>query len=356
MLHIFLNLLKCTGILLAVLLILVLFLVLSVVFAPVRYQGGIVKTEETAQGYVKAVWLLHLVSVTAGYDWQKAEKKWMVIRIFGVRLETCRNIIKRLLGRKKRHRKRREDNRSRKKKNSAARKNEGQQIRSEIKKQPTNCDGRAGQAENTAQGQPDYSVDAYMDAESPTAENNAQGQPERKFLHKWKKIGTIIKVVPQKLHNLAQKTSGLINKTFSFIKKLIETPGKLYEKSVEVADKFQTFRQMAEEYEVKAVFGALLTEAKVLISHYGPRRAKGCIRFGTGDPALTGELTGVLYGLLPARAGQVLIQPEFTETVFEADLMVSGHIRVCHLLRTGWHLLRNRKLKRLIAKWKETSA
>lgn len=333
MLHIFLNLLKCTGILLAVLLILVLFLVLSVVFAPVRYQGGIVKTEETAQGYVKAVWLLHLVSVTAGYDWQKAEKKWMVIRIFGVRLETCRNIIKRLLGRKKRHRKRREDNRSRKKKNSAARKNEGQQIRSEIKKQPTNCDGRAGQAENTA-----------------------QGQPERKFLHKWKKIGTIIKVVPQKLHNLAQKTSGLINKTFSFIKKLIETPGKLYEKSVEVADKFQTFRQMAEEYEVKAVFGALLTEAKVLISHYGPRRAKGCIRFGTGDPALTGELTGVLYGLLPARAGQILIQPEFTETVFEADLMVSGHIRVCHLLRTGWHLLRNRKLKRLIAKWKETSA
>ena len=84
-----------------------------------------------------------------------------------------------------------------------------------------------------------------------------------------------------------------------------------------------------------------------LLRHYRPREISGRLHFGTGDPAVTGQLTGLIYLLLPARA-QLSVEPEFTEAVFEADLEFSGHIRAVHAARTAYHLFRNKRLKRLI--------
>lgn len=85
-----------------------------------------------------------------------------------------------------------------------------------------------------------------------------------------------------------------------------------------------------------------------LLRHYAPRRITGHLRFGTGDPSSTGKLTGLLYMLLPVRANRFLIQPEFTEAVFETEFAASGRIRACHFAGMAWKLFRDKRLRRVI--------
>ncbi|MCD8023496.1 MAG: DUF2953 domain-containing protein [Lachnospiraceae bacterium] len=85
-----------------------------------------------------------------------------------------------------------------------------------------------------------------------------------------------------------------------------------------------------------------------MLHHYRVRDGSGYIRFGTNDPALTGEMTGVLYLVFPASCGDISIEPQFTQAMFETELKIRGHIRTVHMVRTAWWAFRNKKLRRLI--------
>lgn len=123
---------------------------------------------------------------------------------------------------------------------------------------------------------------------------------------------------------------------------------KLIEKIRHILHQPAIFLQFWEKYEVGEVLDAVKSELFTLLGHYRPRHLSGYLKFGTGDPAQTGELTGVLYLLLPTQEYEIL--PDFEETQFETETEFSGHIRSIHLLVTAYHLLRNKKLKRLIRK------
>ena len=118
------------------------------------------------------------------------------------------------------------------------------------------------------------------------------------------------------------------------IGELLRKPGELLE--------------FAEKYEAAEVLKNVTSQIKYVIHHYGPRSISGYLHFGTGDPASAGQLTGVLYLILPARADRFEVRPEFNEPVLETEMICSGHIRMCHLLRAGWQLFFDKKLRRLI--------
>ena len=56
--------------------------------------------------------------------------------------------------------------------------------------------------------------------------------------------------------------------------------------------------------------------------------------------------------ILPARADEFELQPEFTEMVLETDITMKGRIRVCHILWTAAVLWRDRQLRTLIRRVK----
>lgn len=129
----------------------------------------------------------------------------------------------------------------------------------------------------------------------------------------------------------------------------------LGERAAELAEKIRTLArkpgellEMAEKYEAKAIFGDLWGNLLLLLRHYRPRRISGYLRFGTGDPASTGQLTGLVYLLLPSCADSFTVTPEFYDAAFETELTCSGHIRALHVLRVGWRAIRDKKLRRLI--------
>lgn len=106
--------------------------------------------------------------------------------------------------------------------------------------------------------------------------------------------------------------------------------------------------QLARKYEVKENLQIVYGYLRFLWKHFRPRSISGYLHFGTGDPALTGQLTGIIYMLLPARADGFEIMPEFDGAVFGTRIVCTGHIRSIHLIRVLIRGFRDEHLRRLI--------
>lgn len=63
-----------------------------------------------------------------------------------------------------------------------------------------------------------------------------------------------------------------------------------------------------------------------------PKKIKGYLHFGTGDPCSTGEILGVLSFLYVAGRGELRIVPEFDEACLEGEIEIRGRITVFTLL------------------------
>lgn len=80
MLQIFLTILKLIGMTLGILLLAVLFLLILLLFVPVRYDVQVQKEGKT-KIHGKVHWLFHIVSYGAEYEEDELKQ---VLRIFGV--------------------------------------------------------------------------------------------------------------------------------------------------------------------------------------------------------------------------------------------------------------------------------
>lgn len=135
-------------------------------------------------------------------------------------------------------------------------------------------------------------------------------------------------------------------------KRLKKTAENLYQKlqrAADIPERIGLLLDFVEDYRIKELLSEVSTELSGLWKHYRPRCMKGYLRFGTGDPAQTGELTGILYLLLPA-SSDLQVEPDFSEAMLQTELELSGHIRICHLALLAWRMFRNRDLRRLLAR------
>ncbi len=107
-------------------------------------------------------------------------------------------------------------------------------------------------------------------------------------------------------------------------------------------------REISDERNQSAV-RKLFEELLYLLSKIKPKYCKADISFATGDPALTGEVTGALSLIPLFYQKRVHVYPDFTSDEFyiRGDLMVKGHMALFHILRSGIHILRDKNIKRL---------
>lgn len=335
MLHIILGILKLIGLLFGILLLLILLIAVIFLLVPVRYQIMLEKTETVMKGQIRLTWLLHLISARLSYD-VRVQERQIEICILGISLEKFKAIQSRR--REKKLQKQRAKLQTELKTEQPQKKNISlEKVDTEEKKllQEVRLEDRAR-------------------SESKTAPETGSIAAERTVIHTfWTKLTGIyerIKTIPTKLTALIDRILQLAGSAVKLIEGIAAGTVNLYEKLSAVPEKIDAVQQTLEEYEVKAAAGDLKHELNYIWKHYGLRRAEGYLHFGTGDPALTGQLTGVLYMLLPAKAGKVAVQPEFSEQILEMELTAKGHVRSCHIIPVGWHLLRNKRLVRLFKK------
>ena len=287
-----LLILKIIGIVLLAVLGLVLLIVLSVLLAPVRYRirGSL---DPGISVSVRLRWLFPLVSVLLRYEEQELTQK---LRVLGIPVS---------MGRKEPKEERRK---------RASRKPE--EERPERAAQETEKERQ----QEASQRSEEERQEAAPQAEPPGQEESAKKARSR----------------PGRAGGVLQKGKALLCMIKEKVAKLKEIVHRIFQ---EIRDETN-----------QNVLRLLLREGKSLLGHYLPRKLAADVRFGMADPAVTGQLLGVL-SLFPIflRPG-VLIVPDFmAEKIYvTGSFEMSGHVRAVHVLAAAFHLWREQDVKKLI--------
>ena len=362
MLHIILGILKVIGIILLAVVGLFVLCLLILLFVPVRYRISGRKEEQVLEGHVQVTWLLHAVGLTADYS----EKQLVInLKLFGF-------VLKRIGGEDTEKKQRKKISRSSRKKKDPGKKAAEEDFKEEEKAFPAEeevfraevfsremIDKIQKESDKSPEVSPD--VVGESEPEQPVLEEkNADerfGESGRTLREKieipikkamgvfqtifriFVKIFEFILYLPERLLDLTQKISDIFDAGENAMEKLEKTRCELQKK----AEPFLTDNSRAL---YRRIFGYL----KYFWKCYGPRKIQGWMRYGTGAPDITGQLTGLLYMFLPASADRFELLPDFTETVFETDISLKGHIRACHMIKVAFLLWRDKQLRGLIRK------
>jgi len=312
MLHIILAILKIVGILLAVLLLLVLLVVCSVLFVPLRYRVSAAKDAEGIRAQGRVSWLLRAVSATVEYrDGRPALK----VRVLFLK----KNI---LTGEE-------QPSKEKKKKKKNSLKKKAPQKEEKLPAPGLQAEDRLQSKEISEESMesPAEKSPKEPDFEKSSGENSEKekGKPAKLFdsvKRFWKKLTEI----PQKLRQLAESGKAAFEKISDWVSFLFSDT-------------------------VKAVIHHFKEHLLYLWRHLKPDRIQGELWYGFDDPSLTGQLTGLFYMLLPVGRYEIRLQPDFENTLYEGELHIKGHIRICHLARVGWKVFRDKEFRKILKKF-----
>lgn len=296
MISILLIILKIIGITLLVILGLFLFLLIVVLFVPVRYRfKGNYDDSFHCKG--KITWLLHLVSIKI-----EVEKEVVTsIRIFGIPLSI-------FLKKKK---------------------EDSSQV---VENQTENCSTDAEIAETKLLGSSDIKIETEnLQSENSESENSKSGKK------------TIIQKILDIYHKIKQKIIDIINK----IRKVIQT---IKDFIVNIKDKkkqLKRYLRILQSDTTKAAFSLCRNKIFKVVKHVFPRKLHADLVFGFEDPAMTGYTLAV-YGMLPEFVGKsIILHPDFDKQILEGQFKAKGAIRAFTFLYQVLGILLDKNCRKL---------
>ena len=305
-----LLILKIIGIILLVILGLLLVLLLNLLLNPVRYRVFFQYQEELILR-VKASWLFHILTVLGT---QTDEGFVVTLKIFG--------IPKTLYG------------------GQDAEEEMEAGIEAEVEKDTATEDDHKEESTEPEK-------DALQKEEKNESEKNAlkKEQPQEE---------------PGKSSDKKQKQNNPDRKTDTNRKEQEEIwqeepaeekqNGKKQSIFCRIKEKLTNIRELIEKEENKASMRGILKEVQYILRHYGPRKTKGALEFSLGDPALTGQVLG-LISLVPAiYRYDFQVYPDFVEEKLyvRGEITLRGRVRMVHLARSGFHLFRDKNIRKMI--------
>lgn len=212
---------------------------------------------------------------------------------------------------------------------------------------------------------------AVVDSEKPKSEKipkqKTRKKPRKKAREKTKTEADASDMVPERrpqpettvsavsLQEEKSQTAekkGLFEKVRSKIQKIRETISNSIKKIKRLFRQKEEAKRIFSKPETKKALQFAWEKLKHLLKHILPKKIKGYVAYGAGDPATTGQVLGIL-SIIYARTGQLLvIRPNFIEKQLESDVEIKGRIQVFTLLVITVKVFLNRELKQLITEVK----
>lgn len=115
-----------------------------------------------------------------------------------------------------------------------------------------------------------------------------------------------------------------------------------------IKNEISFYKELWKRPEGKAALLKVLSQLKYLWKKARPSKLQGNVVFGTGDPAATGQILGILgtiYGVLPQG---VSIIPDFEEERYEGTIQIKGKLKLIHVLLIVIRLLSDRNFKTIV--------
>lgn len=315
MLNILLLILKILGIILAVLVGVILLLLAVVLFVPVRYTVDAKYYDNVPDIRVRITWLLHLVRAKVIYSSQ---------------LQVCVKALVFTLYPKQEKKEKKE------KKKEKASENIFDREYTAPTEQATSEGSvpSAGRQEHAGRTLPNQT-------EQPKQAPEEQEQTAKKAKDN-KKTGIVSKITAM-LEKVKTVVRTVLAKIKAFFGSLIQKKEDLQEKSAELLEKVT-------DPDNRELIHFLWEQLKILLGKLKPKKYRGAVRFGTGDPETTGKIAmyaAVLYGL---SGMDIRIVPDFEQQVIEGELYCKGRVKLFDILFIALRVYFNKLVQKIILK------
>lgn len=312
---IFLSILKIIGIILGILLAILLALVLLIVFLPICYRvEGDFQEKNEISGRLSWLFFIRVKFLTEG----KKISVWLSILGFKKVLYPAKEKAARKAKKQRRSKKRTQKHTTPEEQDTV---NTG--FEDEVKEHDGLTVDDDSASIQTAELLSSSATDkSYTTADETFTDSDFSKKKSLPKFRPWHMIKTWIQKIKKFILSLKEN--------FSNIKK-------------EVSDETN-----------KNAVSHIFKELKTLLHHIGLRRGKAQLSYSTGDPATTGELTGVLSIMPLFYKKGIHVVPDFTSDRFyiQGNFRVNGHFQVFHLLGIFIRVYRDKDLRKLMQKFK----
>lgn len=329
MIPIIVVILKIIGWLLLILVSLFLCLIGIVLFAPIRYRFDL-EYEKNLEGSVKVTWLSHIISVQANCQENRVQYQ---VRLFGVLI----------FPKKKKHKvnkkdKTREKTTFKKKEKapevighlSSPEETKENKKKTEEKKTPEKTQGKKENQTIQKENIQEVKLPVRIEKENPKKQRKKGIWNQIK--EKWNQIKQFVKRVRDSFYSIPKKIKNMSNR-LDFIRQKVKYYREFYKDEV---------TQRAIQFTKKLL--------KKMCLHTLPRKFEGKVIFGTDDPALTGQILGILSMGMPFYKEKLTVCPIFNESIFEFKIKGKGRIQFGYYIYLGLKFWFHKDVKQVIAR------
>lgn len=319
MLSVLLTIVKVIGIILLILFLLLLFLSAIVLLVPVRYRADAKKTDEITAS-CRLHWLLGILSFRFQYMQGEFHSEFRICGILWKRKETAAEEAV----------------------SEAAEKGTEDALttgRDLVKEAPVEESGQVEAGTEDVEAEENGTVEADPN-ESEVEETEAKETGEQDSAQKT--------VKKKKKKRTASGLRSVWNRFLVKLQKIRYTIKDICGKILQTKEQFFEYLDIWRADETQAAFAKCRKELERLFHHIRPQKLKGRLLLGTGDPALTGEISGVLSMFYPYYGNHILIEQDFDRAVFEGELFIKGRIRAGTLCVIAARLYFDKNVRKLI--------
>lgn len=306
MISILLTVLKVLGIILLSLAGILILLILLILFVPVRYRIYAERKPDKMPFLVrlKVTWLLHLLNVHFDYP----DAAYVKVRL------GCFTLF-------------RSDRAKAKGKSKQETEESGQ---ASAKKETVSSDKAALKAEEAAETSLKAEIKPDSEAEKKAEGFSFEEEKERET-------------------DEEPSVKAFFKKFFDLLRNLRYTIAQICDKIKKIVKNIKYYIKVISSPKFKSAFRLCGTQAGALIRHICPKKIKGSLRIGTGDPAGTGQALAVYGMLYPFLGEQITVTPDFEQQIVEGELLVKGRITLLRLVRCAWIIYFNKNLRQVIS-------
>ena len=302
MLHIVWTVLKILGILLAAVLGILLFLMVLVLFVPVRYQADAGLGEETRVS-AKISWLLHVFGVQVRYMEGTLSVKLRLLWFLSFPLYPAK-------------------------------------------------EKRAGQQKEKEKKKKEKRKEKSKQKEAPLSDAETAEKTEKKERSDIPETGDANIAAPVAVPK--RKTNSRMEKRPGILEKLKYTFRMICVKITDIRANWKYYTDMLKKEEVKNAFSLCRRQLMGLLRHAAPRKLSGDLTIGLEDPATTGQLYGLYCALGCLHRYRIAVTPDFEQKILKGTIRLRGHVRGIHLLILGLKLLFDKNIRYLIKELRQS--
>jgi hypothetical protein len=139
----------------------------------------------------------------------------------------------------------------------------------------------------------------------------------------------------------------------SLPEKLKYTFHSFCDKIKEIGNNSKEWKLLLEKEVTKEAFSDLKKELGAFLRILKPDTCRGYVRFGTGDPAGTGQLLGLLSLFYFACIPQVALYPDFEEKCLSTELFLKGKVAFRKVFGCLLRIFQNKKINYVYKKIKK---